>query len=39
MAKRNHFKVEAWIMLALAVIPAVAGFLAAFIVPHLKSWH
>jgi hypothetical protein len=36
---KNHFKVEAWVMWALAAIPMVAGILAALIVPHLKSWH
>jgi propanediol dehydratase small subunit len=36
---KNHFKVEAWVMWILAVIPIVAGFVAALIVPHLESWH
>jgi hypothetical protein len=36
---KNHFKVEAWVILLLAAIPVVVALVAALIVPHFKSWH
>jgi hypothetical protein len=36
---KGHFKVEAWIMWSLAAIGVVVAFVAAFVLPHLVSWH
>lgn len=36
---KNRFKVEAWVMWLSAVIPVIIGFVAAWIVPHVKSLH
>jgi cytochrome c-type biogenesis protein CcmH/NrfF len=36
---KNRFKMEAWVMWLLAVIPLVVGFVAAMIVTHVKSVH
>jgi predicted Co/Zn/Cd cation transporter (cation efflux family) len=36
---KNHFKVEAWVMLLLATLGVVVAFIAAWIVRHLTSWH
>jgi hypothetical protein len=35
---KNHFKVEAWVMWLLAVVPGVVAFVLVLILPHLKSW-
>jgi hypothetical protein len=36
---KNHFKLEAWVIGLLAVIPVVVAFVWTLIVPHLQSWH
>jgi glycerol uptake facilitator-like aquaporin len=36
---KNHFKVEAWVMWLLALIPVIGAVVAALIWPHVKSSH
>lgn len=36
---KNHFKIEAWVIWLLTIIPVIVAFVAALIRPQVKAWH